>query len=54
MALLDELQKMEIDPFNEQIRDSDMKKNKTDYLRCANNFVNNKQALRDHMRLRFK
>ena len=41
MALLDELKKMDIDPFNERIKDSDMKK-KTDYLRCANNFVNNK------------
>lgn len=53
MALLDELKRLDIDPFNERIKESDMNK-KTDYLRCANNFVNNKQALIDHSKLRNK
>ena len=53
MAILDKLKEMENDPFMERIKDSDLKK-PTDFLRCSNNFVNNKQALRDHMKLRFK
>ena len=56
MALLDELKKLDIDPFDRVAQDQlphDKKKPK-DYLRCTNNFVNNKLAIRDHLKLRFK
>ena len=56
MALLDELKKLDIDPFDRVKQDSlpHDKKKPTDYLRCTNNFVNNKLAIREHMKLRWK
>ena len=51
LALLDELKNQDIEPFD-KIKDQD--KRPLDYLRCSNNFVNNKQALRENLRRCFK